>query len=97
MDTICVQDTILITGYNVNQAGINSVYPNPATTELTVELWWNVASDIEIFDATGKLVVRQNQVSGDLIRIDLNDLTPGLYTLRITNKGGTTARRFVKE
>lgn len=97
MDTTCVQDTILITGYNVNQAGINSIYPNPATAELAVELWWDVTSDIEIFDATGKLVYLQNEVSGNLIRIDVNDLTPGLYTLRITNKGGTTARRFVKE
>lgn len=97
MDTTCIQDTILITGYNVNVAGINSVYPNPATSELTVELWWNVTSDIEIFDATGNLVYRQNEVAGNIIRIDLNDLATGLYTLRVTNKGGTTARRFVKE
>ncbi len=97
MDTTCVQDTILITGYNVNVAGINSVYPNPATTELTVELWWDVTSDIEIYDVTGNLVYRQNEMTGNIIRIDINDLATGLYTLRVTNKGGTTARRFVKE
>jgi PKD repeat protein len=96
-DTTCVQDTILITGYNVNVAGINSVYPNPATTELTVELWWNVPNDIEIYDATGNLVYRQNAMTGSVIRIDINDLSTGLYTLRVTNKGGTTVRRFVKE
>jgi PKD repeat protein len=97
MDTVCVQDTIFITGYNVNMAGVNSVYPNPASSEVTVELWWNVTSDIEIFDATGNLVYRQNEVAGNIIRVDVNDLTTGLYTMRITNKGGTTVRRFVKE
>lgn len=96
-DTTCVQDTILITGYNVNVAGINSVYPNPATSELTVELWWNVTSDIEIYDVIGNLVYRQNELTGNIIRIDINDLSTGLYTLRVTNKGGTTVRRFVKE
>jgi PKD repeat protein len=96
-DTTCVQDTILITGYNVNVAGINSVYPNPATSELTIELWWNVTNDIEIYDATGNMVYRQSEITGSVLRIDINDLSTGLYTLRITNQGGTTSRRFVKE
>lgn len=97
MDTMCVQETIIITGYNANLAGVQVIYPNPVTSELTIELSSNTGSDIMIYDATGKLVFRQNEMTGTIIRIGVNDLSTGLYTLRVTNKGGTTVRRFVKE
>lgn len=96
-DTTCIQDTILITGYNINTAGVNSVYPNPASSEITVELWWNTNSAIEIYSATGELVYSQQAIAGSRFTVDINDFATGMYTMRITNAGGATVRRFVKE
>jgi len=96
-DTTCVQDTILITGYNINTAGVNSVYPNPASSEITVELWWNTNSAVEIYAATGQLVYSAQEINGNRFTIDVKDFATGMYTMRITNAGGTTVRRFVKE
>jgi PKD repeat protein len=96
MDTTCIQDTILITGYNINTAGVNSVYPNPASSEINVELWSNTNSTVEIYSATGELVYSQ-QVSGSKFTVDVKDFSTGMYTMRITNAGGSTVRRFVKE
>lgn len=96
-DTTCIQDTILITGYNINTAGVNSIYPNPTSSEITVELWWNTNSAVEIYDATGRLVYNEQEIGASKFTINVSDFATGLYTMRISNAGGTTVRRFVKE
>lgn len=96
-DTICQQDTILITGMHHAAAGIQQMYPNPATDVLTIEFNASTPSAIEMYDATGKLVLSIQQVNGPKVQVDVTALAPGLYTLRMINSGGTTAHRFIKE
>ncbi len=96
-DTVCYQDTILITGLQNGNAGINSIYPNPVNAELTIVLSANPVSDIEIYDATGKLVRNEMQVSGNTLKVNVADLPNGLYSIRISNANGSAISRFVKE
>lgn len=96
-DTFCVQDTILITGINVNAAGVNAVYPNPVNSNLTIELSSNTQTVIEIYDATGRMVLVEQNNSGSRMTVDVQHLSPGLYSLRVINAGGTSVQRFVKE
>lgn len=64
-----------------------SVYPNPATNQITVELPHNNDVDqIEFFDASLRLVKTENinQASGT-IKISVSDLKTGVYITRIGN------------
>lgn len=96
IDTMCVQDTILITSINVNGAGVNSIYPNPASDVLTVEIAQGGTSVIEIYDITGQLIISEQQ-NAKIIRVDVSGIARGMYTVRVTNANGTSVNRFIRE
>ena len=75
------------------------IAPNPATTQLNVELSVvEYPSEITVFDALGRAAMKvvPSSVSGR-IGLDIAALTPGAYTLRVEGRGGVTSRAFVKE
>ncbi len=75
-----------------------SVFPNPATDFITIELLkFNKIKTIEVFDMAGRVVISKTELSLSKITIDTRDLESGNYSVRITstdNKSTTT--RFVK-
>ncbi|MBR0078543.1 MAG: T9SS type A sorting domain-containing protein [Bacteroidales bacterium] len=72
------------------------VYPNPATTTLTVVLpEHHTVGFYRIFDAFGKMVDSRRTSENSL---NISGLTPGLYILQLTdNEGKTFTQKFVKE
>lgn len=78
------------------EAFVAKVYPNPATTELFVEL--NDASVKELFvtDMTGKQVSRVS-VKERVTLLPLAQLAPGMYLLNIVGEGKTATTRFTKQ
>jgi hypothetical protein len=77
-----------------------SVYPNPTSNELFAkpvnfgnQLVW------EIYDLNGKVVMSksQNLNPGELIRIETDLFSSGMYTLLITDGVNRQTRRWVKE
>lgn len=61
------------------------VYPNPAITEFTIELKTFLAdNDIDIISVLGQKIktVKENR---DIIKIDISDLTDGIYFIVITS------------
>jgi hypothetical protein len=75
-----------------------SIYPNPATDLITIELKnGNPVSRIEIFDASGR-AVQQLNLQGQRISVNINDLPPGVYFMKvIDNNAQQHISRFVKE
>ncbi len=73
-----------------------SVYPNPATTSLAVIIPEGHTMDSYlIFDAFGR-VVAKGSYDGDAINIQ--NLTPGLFVLKMVEKNGKThVQKFVKQ
>ena len=72
--------------------GIKSpnIYPNPATDQIRIS---NVrASEIQIFDITGKNVLSAKSVSDELI-LDISELSSGIYFVRT----GDSTSLFIKE
>ncbi len=57
--------------------GLFRVYPNPASTEINVEL--DKTTAIRIVDVTGKLLLELNGAS--IYSIDVKDLSPGMYII----------------
>ena len=70
-----------------------SVYPNPANDLLTMT-GASPNSTVNIFDATGKLVLNTTNLTG---RLDLASLVPGVYQLVVIGKGATNQVRFAKQ
>jgi hypothetical protein len=70
------------------------VYPNPATTQLLLRSARNLAgSHYQIVNALGQVVANGTAEAGSL---DVSQLAPGLYTLRLTAEGQQVSRRFTK-
>ncbi|HYG16010.1 MAG TPA: T9SS type A sorting domain-containing protein [Bacteroidia bacterium] len=85
-------DGALGTGTQAITAGNMSVFPNPASHQLTVELPENPGTkEIFITDITGK-VIRQFPVNGPVAEIPL-DIQPGVYFLH----AGGYAAKFIKQ
>ncbi|MCB0643938.1 MAG: T9SS type A sorting domain-containing protein, partial [Phaeodactylibacter sp.] len=87
---------------NIEQATLFSVYPNPATEAVTVELrgYQGKSFEIEVVDLNGR-VLRQwtRSISGDQFveEINTSDLTPGMYYVRVSGSDANWIRSFVKQ
>lgn len=79
-----------------NQADVfASIYPNPAKHRLSIE--GNNLRDAELFSMTGQRLAT-GQFEGGSITMDLTDLSPGLYLVRITDEDGRNSiQKLVKE
>ncbi len=77
-----------------------SIYPNPASDRLTVNLTeelFSTTTSIEVYDALGK-IVKVVSVSSEQTSINIGDFASGVYTCRlITSSNQTIIKRFVKE
>jgi hypothetical protein len=65
-----------------------SVYPQPADQEIFFSNV-NEPKTVKAFDATGKLVLIENNVSSVL---NISTLSPGFYVLHVTNRNGKQER-----
>ncbi|MBP6089815.1 MAG: T9SS type A sorting domain-containing protein [Crocinitomicaceae bacterium] len=63
------------------------IYPNPTSDIINLDLNNNSNSDFEIYDISGKLLIKTNEKS-----IDLSNLSPSIYLLKV----GNTIKKFQK-
>lgn len=88
-----------------SSAGINDlaadkyiVYPNPASTNLSIEglSAGNIAT-IEVFNMNGQKVM--TELNNGFNKVDLNiaGLNEGMYFIHLTGENGTTVKKFIKE
>lgn len=91
--------SIDVTGNNLVQGGNTEtfsndgalvVYPNPATSSVTVD---GISKDakIDVYNVSGQ---KQKSVTGNVVKID--ELPAGVYFLRINDGGKTGQQKFVK-
>ncbi len=72
-----------------------SIYPNPASTSLTLTLSKGEGMfSVEIYNAVGACVHRQIATSPNS-QIDVSDLSEGIYNVSISTKEGTLNKRVV--
>ncbi len=80
-------------GQNVAEDNF-SVYPNPATNQLSINTNGLPVSDINIYNTTGQLVLVVNQPQSNTI--DISSLNNGIYITEIKTKAASAMRRWVK-
>lgn len=70
-----------------------SIYPNPAKTELNLNVSQNDKNELSISNLLGQVLIKsQNQN-----RIDISNLTNGIYILAITQGQNKYTKKFIKE
>ncbi len=70
------------------------VYPNPAYNIVHIELKNNTETIVEIYSLLGKKVFQKTIQQTDIIH--LNDLSSGVYILRLTQDNNTISKKLIK-
>ncbi|UYZ61960.1 T9SS type A sorting domain-containing protein [Hymenobacter weizhouensis] len=70
-------------------------YPNPADTELTVELPDNVEGHVRLYNGQGRQV-RQAAARGKQVRFDVRGLPEGLYQLHVPTANGVSQQQQIQ-
>jgi hypothetical protein len=74
------------------------VYPNPATTEITVNMEYDarwIGKEIMIVNIAGQVQIRQT-ITSKVQRINISALKPGMYFIRSNKEGEKMMQKFVK-
>jgi hypothetical protein len=87
-------------GLNYTQNGVPSIndvvfsiFPNPTHDILMVNA--DIQGSIQIYNSSGELMLEEEKNAGSY-RVDIRDLSPGVYFLYFTTRNGTGWQRFVK-
>ena len=80
---------------DVSSANGLSVYPNPVTNQLFIDLDNQEVTSIHIIDYSGRVV--KSITNSNTKSIDVSDLPQGIYILKVSNKSGVLTNRFIKQ
>ena len=81
----------------LNKASDIKLYPNPASTSLTIESSANLIQSITVFDATGKQVYQSENLKAQNQSVPVNNLPSGIYIVKIGLDNGSYMAKFMKE
>ena len=72
-----------------------SIYPNPFSDKINIDNQSGVSLTIDVIDLKGKLIktTQSNQIN---IGMDLNELTPGIYFITVSNESEKATFKVVK-
>jgi hypothetical protein len=75
--------------------GALRIYPNPVKDVLYIEHGQAKTDRLEIFDITGKTLVREEDYAEQSLRV--SNLKAGVYILRVTVNGETSVHKIIKQ
>ena len=84
------------TGLSVNKLAGVSVYPNPTSGEIMVELNNASVKTIHLMDLTGR-VISSSTSSLEVVKVDLTNLSNGIYYLKIQSDSSVEVVKVVKQ
>lgn len=75
-----------------------SIYPNPVTDYLNIQLTGSVLGDtkIQLYNATGQEIIYLERSLHDLYQLDMRDLSTGVYILKITHGDQVSIKKITK-
>ncbi|MDT0558163.1 T9SS type A sorting domain-containing protein [Ichthyenterobacterium sp. W332] len=84
-------------GVNDFEISAFNVYPNPATSNLTLEFSQGLSdATIEVFNLLGKRVYN-SVVDSESRDLDISDWSAGVYIIKISSGESSQVKRFVKQ
>jgi len=89
--------TVLGVGDFENKIVFN-ISPNPVTSILNIQLSKNIIDgNIKVFDILGKQILTKELNPNNLTRINVSNLSNGMYLVKVTSGENTQTKRFIKE
>lgn len=90
--------TTLDQGVNISENQMNkiNVYPNPTTEILNINATTIGEKEVEIYDNTGRLIIKSNFISLQL-QINVSSLLSGIYHVKIQENAQLTKLTFIKQ
>jgi hypothetical protein len=95
ISSLTISEDVTVSVNELNSE-IKSLYPNPVVNDLNIELKSAGESIISIVNSNGK-IVKKSQAFNALTRLDLSDLTNGVYVVSIMKDGKTFTQAIVKQ
>jgi para-nitrobenzyl esterase len=94
----CSDDALFtnISELNNNKETIN-VYPNPATNFITVESGIQSEATLEIYNVLGSMVFSRSMINRASTSVNIGELKPGYYFIKVTGKTGSVTQKIVIE
>jgi|GEM_PF-6550363 len=72
-----------------------TLFPNPASNDLHVELKDGGLFDLQIVDLTGRVLLSQTDNNGNEV-IDISNLKKGVYSVQVVSNGISATKSFIK-
>ncbi|MFN8698976.1 MAG: T9SS type A sorting domain-containing protein [Flavobacteriales bacterium] len=95
---VCVtSDLVNVQEISMHEAPTLTVYPNPATDQISIRTSLGKHAMITITDIAGKEVLREMITLQGNHTIELDSLQSGLYHLQVTKDGTTLTQRVILE
>lgn len=83
---------------NVMDDAAVSIYPMPATKELTIYSATNELLSCEMFDLFGRLVLTRTGLNSNKCQLNIQHLAPNIYVLKLCfSNGSVVSKKIVKE
>ena len=74
-----------------------NVYPNPASTIITIDGEQNQINSFELFDLSGRKMISSNEINLNHFPVDIRNLLPGIYFIKLNcNMGESIIKKFSK-
>ncbi len=73
------------------------LYPNPASSHITISINNGTISNVDILDVTGRVVLRPAAIENQNITVNTHSLQSGVYIARIVTPAGIASVRFIVE
>ncbi len=85
-------------GLNEAQSTASSIYPNPTSDFLTIQIPENQnLVSVSVMDTHGRVILRQPvNSSSHLLKLSVNNLATGFYFLQIVRNNSTSTSKFFK-
>lgn len=80
-----------------SQIGSIKTYPNPFSNLLRVEVEGTEGASLYLYDALGRILIRQSIESGSILEWNTADLEKGIYILELRSQGKNYTRKLIKE
>ena len=96
VDDFLISGTLSSENFELNNV---FVYPNPSKGIFNISLGNLQPTEIEVYDLTGKKVYEKKEViiSNFETKIDLSNVTQGIYFVKIIDNNQSTVKRIIKE
>ena len=88
----------LCTGVNDLEESYVTIYPNPASKQLTVtsDLITDASTTFSICDITGKEIAAPFKYEGHQISFNIAYLQAGMYWVKLNIQGKEVSKKFIK-